>query len=407
MSAVQFIHARLADSDRLQTLWVQDGRFISSPEKAIPGCSTVDLGGNLVLSGLVETHLHLDKACILSRCQLHKGTLGEAIEQTRLAKATFSEQDVYQRGAKVLEQAILQGTSWIRTHIEIDPQIGLTGFKAIKRLKADYAWAIDLSLCVFPQEGLLNNPGTEALLEDALASGADLLGGCPYTDSDPCGQIDRLFALAARWQVDLDFHLDFDLQADSSNMDYVIAATERWQMAGRVTLGHATRLSALAEPQLIALAHRLAKAGVQITALPATDLFLTGRDQFQLKPRGVAPLATLDRCGVTCSLSSNNIGNPFTPYGDASLVRQANLFANVTQLATSAEMLRCLAWISSQSAKMLRLKDYGLTPGCQADFVVFASAQACEVVREIAVPLMGFKRGRQTFHRPAAQLLRD
>ncbi|MGB9097697.1 amidohydrolase family protein [Erwinia sp.] len=407
MNAVQFINARLAASDPLQTLWVEEGRFVAPPARADSRYSIVDLQGKLVLPGLVETHLHLDKACILSRCELHKGTLGEAIEQTRLAKATFSEEDVYQRGAKVLEQAILQGTSWIRTHVEIDPQIGLTGFNAIKRLKEDYAWAVDLRLCVFPQEGLLNNPGTEELLEQALASGADLLGGCPYTDSDPRGQIDRLFAMADRWQVDLDFHLDFDLQADSSMMEYVMAATERWQMAGRVTLGHATRLSALAEHQLLAIAKRLAKAGVQITALPSTDLFLNGRDQFQLKPRGVAPLATLDSCGVTCSLSSNNIGNPFTPYGDASLVRQANLFANVSQLATSAEMLRCLAWISSESAKMMRLSDYGLTPGCQADFVVFESQQACEVVREIALPVRGFKRGRQTFSRPAAQLFKD
>ncbi|MCU5772087.1 amidohydrolase family protein [Erwiniaceae bacterium BAC15a-03b] len=405
MTTLTLLNARLPDSAALHTLYIEAGRFVTQfTDPAAAGASR-DLGGKLVLPGLIETHIHLDKACIMPRCQLQHGTLEEAISQTRCAKASFDEQDIYQRGATIIEKAIMQGTSWMRTHVEIDPQIGLTGFHAIQRLKADYAWALDLSICVFPQEGMLNNPGTEALLCRALAQGADLLGGCPYTDSDARGQIERLFTLASQWDVDLDFHLDFDLQPEARMIDCVIEQTRRWQMAGRVTVGHVTKLSILDKPQLTELAHALAAAGVQVTALPATDLFLTARDRFALKPRGVAPLATLDSCGVTCSLSSNNIGNPFTPFGDASLVRQANLFANVSQLGTPADMLRCLAWISTASARLMRLKDYGLAPGCHADFVVFDVANASDVVAEIAPPLMGFKAGRQTFERPAARLL--
>lgn len=406
MAALRLLNARLPDQPGLHPLYIEAGRFVSQFSDNATEIETRDLSGKLVLPGLIETHIHLDKACIMPRCQLHHGTLEEAISQTRSAKAGFDEQDVYQRGALIIEKAIMQGTSWMRTHVEIDPQIGLTGFHAIRRLKADYAWAMDISICVFPQEGLLNNPGTEELLCQALAQGADLLGGCPYTDSDAAGQIERLFMLANQWDVDLDFHLDFDLRPEARMIDKVIGETRRWQMAGRVTVGHVTKLSILDQPQLTELAGELAAAGVQVTALPATDLFLTGREQFQLKPRGVAPLATLDSCGVTCSLSSNNIGNPFTPFGDASLVRQANLFANVSQLGTPADMLRCLAWISTASAKLMRLKDYGLTPGCRADFVVFDVANASEVVAEIAPPLMGFKAGRQTFKRPAARLIR-
>lgn len=406
MAALRIVNARLPDAPGLHNLHIEAGRFVRQLSADATAADTRDLHGMLVLPGLIETHIHLDKACIMPRCQLHHGTLEEAIEQTRQAKAGFDQQDVYQRGAQIIEKAIMQGTSWMRTHVEIDPQIGLTGFHAIQQLKADYAWAIDLSICVFPQEGLLNNPGTEELLCQALAEGADLLGGCPYTDSDAAGQIERLFALANRWDVDLDFHLDFDLRPQARMIDKVIAETQRWQMAGRVTVGHVTKLSLLERPQLTELAAALASAGVQVTALPATDLFLTGREQFALKPRGVAPLATLDHCGVTCSISSNNIGNPFTPFGDASLVRQANLFANISQLGTPADMLRCLAWISTASAKLMRLEDYGLTPGCRADFVVFDVASASEVVAQIAPPLMGFKAGRQTFERSAARLLR-
>ena len=403
MKRLTIINARVPGEDALQTLHIAGEHFVATQNGP---AETLDLAGTLVLPGLLETHIHLDKACIIDRCHQQEGTLAEAIRETARAKADFSEEDVYQRGARVLEQAIAQGTTRMRTHIEIDPVIGLKGFRAIRRLQAEYAWAMDLQLCVFPQEGMLNNPGTEELLCEALASGADLLGGCPYTDSDPAGQIRRLFALAQRYDVDIDFHLDFDLAPENRLIDCVIDETQAANWGGRVTVGHVTKLSILARDKLRELGRKLAGAGVQVTALPATDLFLTARDRFALQPRGVAPLDELDRCGVVCSLSTNNIANPFTPFGDASLVRQANLFANVRQLGTQADLLRCLSWISSQSAKLLRLTDYGLAPGCLADMVVFDVARADQIVAQIAPPIAGFKRGRQTFSRPQATLYR-
>ena len=141
----------------------------------------------------------------------------EAITQVAAAKRAFTEDDVYERGRHTLEKAIVQGTTRMRTHVEVDPRIGLRSFRAICRLKRDYAWAIDLEICVFPQEGLLNDPGTEELLVAACESGADLIGGCPYTDSDPDRHIARIFDIARRFELDIDFHLDFDL--DASRMD--------------------------------------------------------------------------------------------------------------------------------------------------------------------------------------------
>ena len=404
MSALRLINARLPEQAELCELRIENGYFVSH-FSAGKTPTSLDLKGQLVLPGLLETHIHLDKACIMSRCQLQHGTLAEAVAQTRQAKAAFTEDDVYQRGAQVLEQAILQGTTHMRTHVEIDPQIGLIGLHAVQRLREDYAWAISLQICVFPQEGMLNNPGTEALLVRALQHGADLLGGCPYTDSDPDGQIERLFELAQEYDCDLDFHLDFDLNPQQMGIDKVIDCAERYGWQGRVTVGHVTKLSALPREALLAKAAELAQAGVNVTCLPSTDLFLTGREQFHNKPRGLAPLAQLDQCGVTCSLSTNNIDNPFTPYGDASLVRQANLFANASQLGTETELLRCLAWVSTESARLLRLPDYGLSPGCKADFVVFDAPSAAAVVAQIKAPLMGFKAGRQTFAREQPQLL--
>src|ERR1700759_2402882 len=186
-----------------------------------------DAAGRLVLPGFVDSHIHLDKSCILDRCRIEQGTLQEAIAQVAAAKRGFTEEDVYARASRTLEKAILQGTTAMRTHVEVDARIGLTSFNAIRKLKSDYAWAIDLELCAFPQEGLLNDPGTEELLVEACEGGADLLGGCPYMDTNPHEQLLRIFMLAERFDLDIDLHLDFDLDPSWMHVDEVRRLTRK------------------------------------------------------------------------------------------------------------------------------------------------------------------------------------
>src|SRR6202167_2993467 len=102
-----------------------------------------DIAGRLVVAGFVETHIHLDKSCILDRCASHEGTLAEAIAEVAKAKRGFSEDDIYQRARRTLQKSIVQGTMRMRTHVEVDPRVGLKGFHAIRRLKQAYAWAVD------------------------------------------------------------------------------------------------------------------------------------------------------------------------------------------------------------------------------------------------------------------------
>ncbi|PPC75521.1 amidohydrolase [Pokkaliibacter plantistimulans] len=410
MSLTHLSNLRLLDHpDITSELWIEDGYFVEPPTDTLRSETEIehrDMDNALILPGLIETHIHLDKACIMDRCHLQHGTLEEAIALTSQAKQGFSEADIYQRGAQVIERAITQGTTHMRTHVEIDPGIGLKGFEAIRRLQADYAWAVTLQICVFPQEGMLNKPGTETLLMQCLQQGAEVLGGCPYTDSDPTGQIERLFALAHQYDRDLDFHLDFDLMDDLTNLEKVIEQTHHYGWHGRVTLGHVTRLSAVSHTDLLGIAKKLATAGIQLTCLPATDLFLMGRQYDHLIPRGVSPIHILQQQGMCCSLSTNNVRNPFTPLGDASLLRIANLYANIAQLGTDIQLEQCLHWITKHSAQLLRLENYGLHPGCKADFIAVDSTDGPQTVAEIRHPLMGFKSGKQTFCRPAATLLK-
>jgi cytosine deaminase len=398
--------ARLPGQEKLLVdIGVRDGCIAAITPTLVCDAPEESAGGRVVIPGFVDSHIHLDKSCILDRCDGREGTLQEAISQVAAAKRGFTEQDVYDRARRTLEKAIVQGTTRMRTHVEVDPRIGLTSFRAIRRLKQDYAWAIDLEICVFPQEGLINDPGAEDLLTAACEQGADLIGGCPYTDSNPHGQIARVFDIARRFDIDIDFHLDFDLDPTWMHLDEVCRQTESHRWGGRVAIGHVTKLSAVPPQRFADIASRLADAGVAVTVLPATDLFLMGRAYDHNVPRGVAPAHRLLGAGVTCSLATNNVLNPFTPFGDCSLMRIANLYANCAQLGRSQELAACLDMVTVLPARLMNLPDYGIAIGNPADFVVLDSHDEALATAEIAQALCGFKAGRKTFSRSAPKLL--
>ena len=294
----------------------------------------------------------------------------------------------------------------MRTHLEVDPTIGLRGLEGVLPLVAEYAWAIDLEICIFPQDGMLNLPGTEALMIEALKRGGSVVGACPYTDSDPTGQIDRVFEIAREFDVDIDMHLDFDLDPEGGDLEYVCDMTERLDYGGRVAVGHVTKISAMTPAHFEATAKRMAQSGVALTVLPSTDLFLMGRGHDYSTTRGVTPAHRLLRHGVNCSLSTNNVLNPFTPFGDGSLLRMANLYANVCQVGARGDVIECFRMISDRPAQLMRLAEYGLAVGKPMDLVVLDCTDRAGAVAELAQPLWGFKGGRRTFTWPAPELHR-
>ncbi|MBR1366033.1 amidohydrolase family protein [Bradyrhizobium ottawaense] len=400
-----FRNALLRSSAAPVDIGVKGGRIAAIAPKLACEAIEVDIGGHLALPGFVDTHIHLDKACLLDRCSHDHGSLGDAIRAVSAMKRDFTVEDVYARGAKVLERAIVHGTTHMRTHVEIDPRIGLRSFEAVKALKRDYAWALDLSLCVFPQEGLTNDPGAEELLVQALRDGGETIGGCPYTDTDPTAHLARIFDLAQEFDVDVDLHLDFDLDPSWWHLDEVCRQTERRNYHGRVAIGHATKLSALPPERMKVATAQLARAGVAVTVLPATDLFLMGREATHNAPRGLTLAHKLAGDGVVCSVATNNVLNPFTPFGDASLLRMANFYANVAH-ASVGDFDTCLDLVTELPARLMNLDDYGIKVGNPADLIVLDTQDSRFAIAELPDVMMGFKEGRQTFARQRPTLFR-
>ena len=406
-------NARLSDGTSLvpertlMDIGIADGRIAAiAPNLPVAGAQVYDAGGRLACPGLVETHIHIDKSRVIERCAPQPRATYSPVKGVTPIKDTMTLEDTRQRAERTLQECILHGTTRMRTQVEVDPGIGMRGYDAVQSLIDDYKWAIDIEMCVFPQEGLTNYPGTDELLVEAMKRGAKVIGGAPRYDTDGPAQIERIFELAREYDADIDIHLDVGPTPDGLYVHQVRELTEKYRRGGRVVVGHMAKFSLLPPDEVAKIARGLADAGVAVTVLPATDLFLMGRNVDYAVPRGVADANHLCAHGVNCSLSSNNILNPATPFGDCSLVRMANLYANIVQLDRPEQLLECFNMLTGRSAKLLNLKDYGFKVGNPGDVVILNAETPVQAVSEIAQPLAAFKNGRQTLRWNAPELLR-
>jgi cytosine/creatinine deaminase len=399
-------NARLSSGpgDPLVDIGVEGGRIAAIEPCLAADVQVFEAEGCIVCPGLVETHIHLDKSCIIDRCAPETGRQANAVPRVAAVKPSFTVEDVYARAARTLEKCIKHGTTRMRTHLELDAGVEMRSFEAIQQLRRDYAWAIDIEICVFPQEGLTNNPQSERLVIQALRQGIKVLGAAPNYDPDPADQINRVFALAREFGAAIDMHLDSGNSPEHMDIHLVCELTERYGLGGRVAIGHGCKYSTLPPDALAELARRIARAGVAVTVLPATDLFMMGRDQTHSVRRGVADVNTLVEHGVNCSISTNNVLNPFTPLGDCSLLRMANLQANVCQIGDAKRLRECFAMLTERSARLMNLDDYGIRIGNPADIVVLDANTPEQAVAEICAPLAVFKGGRRTVTRHRAEL---
>jgi cytosine deaminase len=380
---------------RRQDVAIRDGRIARiAPGLEDDGFEILDVADRLVLPGFVESHIHPDKAFIADRTEGLRA--GGPTPQTLVAeqKKRFTVEDVYTRARRVMELAVRHGCTAMRAHVEVDAFVELRGVEALRRLQADVAGVLDLALIAFAQEGIFRDGVTRDLLREALKMGLPTLGGCPHMDDDQRAHIDWFFETAQAFGVPLDFHADSSDDPAHLTTDYIAEQTIARKMHGRVSLGHLCMLDVLEPTHRARIVDRLREAAIHVISLPATELHVKARGDRMRTWRGVTRIAELRDAGVSVSISTNNIVNPFTPYGHPDLLRQAL----VTAMAAHLGNLEDLAWlpetITVNPARALGLEGYGLAEGCRADLVVLDARDAAQAITEQAEKLYVLKGGR-------------
>jgi cytosine deaminase len=397
-------NVRITDDTPAVDIAIDKGIFAAiGPGIQIHAKQIIEAGGKAAIPGLLEPHIHLEKALLERRRPNRSGTLAEAINATADLKSRQVREDVLERSRQVLDMAIKNGVVALRAHPDVDPIQGLIGVETALTLRQEYKNYLDMQIVAFPQEGLLKAPGSLQLVEEALKMGADVVGGCPYIEAswnDTQSHIDLCFKLAQKYGRNLDLHADF--ADDTSNKRFAAAAyiarkTIETGYQGRVSLGHATSLGGLTPEEAKPVLDLLHRADVHIVTLPATDVYLGGRNDQKNQRRGLTLVKALRAAGVNVAYSSNNIRNAFTPFGKADPLQIGNLLAHVAQLGSPEDQAYVLQMCTYNAARAMGIADrYGIASGKQADLVILDTNTVADAILDLPARSWVIKRGKVT-----------
>lgn len=386
---------RIKDGQPLVDVAIKDGKIAEiAPVISAPAKQEIQGNGKVLIPGLVESHLHLEKAYVMNRKANRSGTLKEAIAVTAALKPTFTREDILERSTRALHALIQSGSTHVRAHAEFDPSQGFTGFDVVLELREQFKNIIDIQVVAFPQEGILKLPGMDKMMVEAMKKGADVVGGIPYNDTPANDHIDYVFNLAKEFGKDIDFHQDFSDDATNMTIEYVARKTIAEGYQGRVSVGHLTSLGAVEPEKRASIISLIRDAGISVMCLPATDLHMGARNDSYNVRRTLTPVRALRDGGVNVCLATNNIRNAFTPYGTGDLLNIAQLAIPACHLGGADDQVTVLPMLTTNPAKALGLKNYGLEVGKDADLVLLDTDAVADVILDLPARLAVLKRGK-------------
>ena len=335
-----------------------------------PGASVIDGADRILLPALVDAHMHLDKTFWGLPWRAHEAgpTTRERIEnERRLRRELALPADV--QAERLVRQAVSRGTLHIRSHVDVDTEIGLRNFEGVMTARSRLRDLVTIQVVAFPQSGVVTRPGTAELLEQAVKDGAELIGGVDPTgiDGDAAGQLDVVFGIAGRHGAGVDIHLHDGGEEGAAQIRMIAERTRALGLAGRVAVSHAFCLGMVDESRLAALLDLLSEQGIAIMTTAPGD-------------RPTPPVRRLREAGVTVGAGSDGVRDAWTPFGNADMLERAMLVAYRNGFRADPLLHDALDIVTRGNAALLGLEGYGLAVGCRADLVLVPGETLGEIV---------------------------
>ncbi|MEU5881979.1 amidohydrolase [Spirillospora sp. NPDC047279] len=368
-------------------LLVRNGRIaeIGPGLTAGPDAEVIELGGLFVLPGLVDAHSHLDKTLWGGPWVPHSAAPGLAGKiangEGRRAEFGLPSSDY---ASALLGHMVTLGTAHVRSHVDIDPEVGLDGVDAVCEASAAHDGRVDVELVAFPQGGLLTRPGTAELMEEALKSGGvGVVGGLDPAgvDGDAVGHLDAVFGMAERHGAKVDVHLHDGGRLGAWEIELIIERTRATGMQGLVTVSHAYAMGEIERALQEPIIEGLAEAGVSLATCANRD-------------DPVPPLRLMHEAGANVAAGNDGVRDLWTPYGDGDMVRLAMQIAARSVFFRDEDIELALLAATYGGARALGLPSYGLVPGAPADLCVVPGQAPAEIVMSHPARSLVLKSGR-------------
>ncbi|MGX9256777.1 cytosine deaminase [Pantoea ananatis] len=391
---------RLPTRDGLWQIEIAEGKIVrmtAQPQQISADGVSLDAEGGLALAPFIEPHIHLDTTQTAGEPAWNQsGTLFEGIERWAERKALLSHEDVKRRAMQTLKWQIANGIQFVRTHVDVsDPT--LTALKAMLELKAEMAPWIDIQIVAFPQEGILSYPNGEALLEEALRLGADVVGAIPhfeFTREYGVESLHKTFALANRYDRLVDVHCDEIDDEQSRFVETVAALAHRDGMGARVTASHTTAMHSYNGAYTSRLFRLLKLSGINFVANPLVNIHLQGRFDSYPKRRGITRVKELLEADINVCFGHDDVFDPWYPLGTANMLQVLHMGLHVCQLMGYEQINAGLDLITHHSAKTMNLAEYGIQRGRDASLIILPAENGFDAVRRQVPVRYSLRRGK-------------
>lgn len=333
--------------------------------------ASTDLAGALVLPGLVEAHAHLDKAFTRSRMHGLQPGLLAAIGATLDDRRHWSQADLRQRAQLALQMAASHGVTHMRTHVDWWSLQAPPAWDVYTDLHAAWQDRIDLQCVMLAPLTLFDSASAARCLVAQVAAHAHAVAGAfIHSSNHDCAALDRLLHAAAEAGVDLDFHVDEELEPKASGLETISRRAREIGFPGRIVCSHACALASRSDADARALLDLVALAPITLVSLPATNLWLqdaqTGRTP---RLRGLTLLKEARQRGIPVLIGSDNVQDAFHPLGNFDPLDALRLGVTAAQLHEAFDLWSqsiCRRdWLAASPADRPSLQ------GQPADFTVF------------------------------------
>ncbi|HEY9761788.1 MAG TPA: cytosine deaminase [Trichocoleus sp.] len=397
-----------ASSEPLVDIAIAEGCITAiAPQLNISAQQTFEVNGQLVSPPFVESHIHLDSALTAGQPRWNQsGTLFEGIDIWRERKQDLTLEDVKERAIAALKLQAQHGVLFVRSHADVS-EASLTALKGLLEVREAVKDWITLQVVAFPQDGIYSNRNNEALLEEALKLGADVVGGIPHyelTREDGVRSVHRIFDLAERYDRLIDIHCD-EIDDDQSRFLEVVAACAiRSGMGDRVTASHTTAMGSYNNAYAFKLMGFLQRTQVNFIANPLINITLQGRTDTYPKRRGVTRVKELWQSGLNVSLGHDCIQDPWYSLGTGNMLDVASMAVHVCQMTGLDEINACYDMVTSQGARTLHLKEYGIAVGQPANLIVLDACDRYEAICRRPVVRQVISQGRLLIETSPAQV---
>ncbi|WP_448131469.1 cytosine deaminase [Stutzerimonas chloritidismutans] len=410
---MNILNARLRGRSGLYRIELNGARIASISAQQAPAEANdgdIDAASNLVVPPFIEPHIHLDATLTAGEPAWNmSGTLFEGIERWGERKALVTHEDTKARAKKTIDMLVDHGIQHVRTHVDVtDPT--LSALKSMLEVREETRHLIDLQIVAFPQEGIESFKGGRELMTEAIAMGADVVGGIPHfenTRDQGVSSIKFLMDLAERSGCLVDVHCDETDDPQSRFLEVLAEEARVREMGERVTASHTTAMGSYDNAYCSKLFRLLKMSKINFVSCPTESIHLQGRFDTYPKRRGLTRVAEIDRAGMNICFGQDSIVDPWYPLGNGNILRILEAGLHICHMLGYEDLQRGLDLITDNSARTLNLGErYGLEVGRPANLLVLSAPDDYEMLRTQGHALLSVRNGEVLMRRTPAQIQR-